>query len=147
MTRGLKTLLSSSQRVTMCSKWFKFNCMNSLKMNLNCNYRMNLQDAECFKFSVASTLQEPPVAKIARPSDAFKYFHLHCLSQDSKRLIYQSPKRLWNLVCWVVWLTSTWLVSIREEELGLYIVRQLIAHRLSLSSDIITGDLEKHPFV
>lgn len=59
----------------MCSKWFKFNCMNSLKMNLNYNYRMNLQDAECLKFSVASTFQEPQVAKIARPSDAIKYFH------------------------------------------------------------------------
>lgn len=34
-----------------------------------------------------------------------------------------------------------------RRELGLYIVCQLITHRLSLSSDIITGDLEKHPFV
>lgn len=40
---------------------------------------MNLQDAVYLKFSVASTFQEPPVAKITRPSDAIKYFHLHCL--------------------------------------------------------------------
>jgi len=78
----------------MCSKWFKFNCMNSLKMNLNCNYRMNLQDAVYLKFSVASTFQEPPVAKITRLSDAIKYFHLHCLSQDSKLLILSVTEML-----------------------------------------------------
>lgn len=101
-----KPLLSSSQRVTMCLKWFKFNCMNSLKMNWNCNYRMNLQDTECLKFfsriHVARTTgcQE-------RSSDRatpWSTFITHCLKlSDAQRSMFRSPKRLWNLV----WFASS----------------------------------------
>lgn len=93
--------------VTICLiKWFKFNCMNSLKMNWNCNYRMNLQDTECLKFfsriHVARTTgcQE-------RSSDRatpWSTFITHCLKlSDAQRSMFRSPKRLWNLV----WFASS----------------------------------------
>jgi len=88
----------------LCSKWFKFNCMNSLQMNLNCNYRMNLQDTECLKISARPRARSPR-AKIARPTDANYNFHYALPCQDPKWLLFSTPR------AGKIWLTLSGLAG------------------------------------
>jgi len=93
-----------------------------------------------FKFSVASTFQEPPVAKSSRPGDTIRYI-LYTL--PIPRLFWVSAVII--LVRSDVRLTSTWAISIFKDELGLY--SQQVGW-CPHSSAVRTGYcLEKCPFV